>query len=221
MRFITPVSQSIVRGFGNGHGGIDYLTNNGTSVKASGNGAVIFAGTDIVGGVYGAIAGKVIAIDHGDVVTEYAHLSEILVKKGQQVTQGQIIGKSGATGVVSGPHLHFGFIGKPIDWKNGYLGRVDPALYLNKEVQMDKPTDAQIDEFISLLHRVGYKTPASDSDFAAWRKDLKNNYISGGLGILTGISKDPIALLNKPPVSVGYTVLAEVNGKPTLLTPKS
>jgi hypothetical protein len=136
MRFISPVSQPIVRGWSSTHFGIDYLTNTGTPVKASGSGKVVFAGTDVAGGTFGAIAGKVVAIDHGDVWTEYAHLSLIKVKIGQLVTQGDIIALSGATGNVTGPHLHFGFLGDPINWNNGTLGRLNPNLYLNKGEDM-------------------------------------------------------------------------------------
>lgn len=51
--------------------------------------------------------GHHIRIDHGDQNTLYAHLSEMMVRTGQQVKAGQIIGRVGATGNASGPHLHF------------------------------------------------------------------------------------------------------------------
>ncbi len=83
------------------HYGIDLRAANGTAIYASDGGEVIYAGTL---GTYG----KIIKIKHdnGD-MTYYAHLSSFSVKVGQRVYQGQQIAKSGSTGNVTGPHLHF------------------------------------------------------------------------------------------------------------------
>ena len=55
--------------------------------------------------------GKLVKIDHaGPYETRYAHLSRILVRRGQRVKQGQVIGHVGATGLATGPHLHYEFI---------------------------------------------------------------------------------------------------------------
>ncbi len=83
------------------HYGVDFRAATGTSVYASDGGKVIYAGTM---GSYG----KLVKIEHdnGD-VTYYAHLSSISVKVGERVYKGQTIAKSGATGNVTGPHLHF------------------------------------------------------------------------------------------------------------------
>ncbi len=56
--------------------------------------------------------GKYIKIQNGDLVTLYAHCNELLVKIGDKVNKGDIIAKSGATGNVTGPHLHFEIIYK-------------------------------------------------------------------------------------------------------------
>ena len=65
------------------------------------------------------------AIDHADgFTTLYGHFSRLLVTTGQKVSQGQLIGYGGSTGVASGKHLHFELA------KNGAL--VDPLLYLAK-----------------------------------------------------------------------------------------
>jgi len=83
------------------HDGLDYSARVGTPILASGSGTVVFAGTR---GGYG----NTIEIDHGDgLVTRYAHMSQFNVANGATVTQGQMIGAVGATGNVTGPHLHF------------------------------------------------------------------------------------------------------------------
>ncbi|MGE4242218.1 peptidoglycan DD-metalloendopeptidase family protein [Ramlibacter sp.] len=85
------------------HMGVDYGGPIGTPVRTIGDGVVQFAG---VQGGYG----NVITISHGDGDhTLYAHLSRIDVRVGQKVARGQHIGAIGATGIVTGPHLHFEF----------------------------------------------------------------------------------------------------------------
>ncbi|MDI3328416.1 MAG: peptidoglycan DD-metalloendopeptidase family protein [Alicyclobacillaceae bacterium] len=83
------------------HPGVDIGAPYGAPVYASNGGRVIFAGWD---GGYGLC----VRIDHGGgVVTVYGHLSQILVVPGQAVAQGQVIGRVGATGEATGPHLHY------------------------------------------------------------------------------------------------------------------
>jgi len=83
------------------HNGIDILNDVGTPVKATGKGVVTF-----VGGKGGY--GLAIEIDHGfGYQTVYAHLSSVNVREGQTVVRGDIIAKSGNSGLSSGPHLHY------------------------------------------------------------------------------------------------------------------
>lgn len=82
------------------HSGIDVAANKGTNIYASIGGEVIAAATD---NAYG----KYIMIETDEIVTLYAHCSELKVKKGQKVKQGELIGKVGSTGWSTGPHLHF------------------------------------------------------------------------------------------------------------------
>lgn len=85
------------------HKGIDIGTPTGTTVVASDGGTVIHADNGYNGGY-----GKLVKIQHDNgYETRYAHLSSISVTKGQKVSKGQTIGKSGNTGNSTGPHLHF------------------------------------------------------------------------------------------------------------------
>ncbi|HWP26283.1 MAG TPA: peptidoglycan DD-metalloendopeptidase family protein [Xanthobacteraceae bacterium] len=83
------------------HTGVDFRSNSGDPVRATANGTVTLAGWN---GGYG----RMVEIDHGNgISTRYGHLSEILVKPGQSVRSGQIVGRVGSTGRSTGPHLHY------------------------------------------------------------------------------------------------------------------
>ncbi|MEZ5316942.1 MAG: peptidoglycan DD-metalloendopeptidase family protein [Vicinamibacterales bacterium] len=83
------------------HKGLDIALAEGTDVPAARPGTVTFAG-EMSG------YGRTVVIEHdGGASTRYAHLSQINVKVGDVVEQGQVIAKSGSTGRVTGPHLHF------------------------------------------------------------------------------------------------------------------
>jgi murein DD-endopeptidase MepM/ murein hydrolase activator NlpD len=98
------------------HEGLDIINDVGTPVYASGDGVITMAGQS--GGGYGTM----VVIDHGyDYQTLYAHLSKVLVHEGQRVRRGDLIAKSGKTGLVSGPHLHYevrykGLCKNPVDF---------------------------------------------------------------------------------------------------------
>ncbi len=84
-----------------GHRAIDYAASAGTPVRSVGDGTVVLAGWD---GSYG----RKVSVRHSSTyTTNYAHLSKIAVKYGQKVTQGQVIGYVGSTGLSTGPHLHY------------------------------------------------------------------------------------------------------------------
>lgn len=87
------------------HKGVDYGAPTGTPVSSAGDGRVVFMGAR--GGF-----GKTVEIQHGDrYTTLYAHLSKFpkRLKQGARVSQGQIIGYVGSTGLATGPHLHYEF----------------------------------------------------------------------------------------------------------------
>lgn len=88
------------------HSGQDFAVKIGTPVKSVHKGTVVKAGGNGAGD--GSAYGNAIVIRHSNgEFSQYAHLSQIGVKPGQQVKTGQAIGKSGNTGNSSGPHLHF------------------------------------------------------------------------------------------------------------------
>jgi len=100
----NPKRKHPVTGQVKAHRGIDYAAKTGTPVMASGNGKVIESG-------YSKYNGNYVFIQHGSqYVTKYLHLHKRNVKSGTKVKQGQIIGTVGATGRVTGAHLHYEFL---------------------------------------------------------------------------------------------------------------
>ena len=83
------------------HRGADIAVGEGTPVHSSNSGRVVVARDLFFGG-------NTVIIDHGhDIFTGYMHLSEIWVREGQEINTGDIVGLSGSTGRVTGPHLHW------------------------------------------------------------------------------------------------------------------
>ena len=110
-KFILPTQGKINFNFGerriynnqprSSHSGIDIAAVTGTPVLASNSGRIVLASE-----LY--FAGKTVIIDHGlGLYTFYAHLSQIKVKRDDKVVKGEVIGLVGATGRVTGPHLHW------------------------------------------------------------------------------------------------------------------
>ena len=118
--FIAPANTSYTSSFGlrrtyNGrtvsvHQGLDYRAALGTQVIAANSGHVAIA-RDMY------FEGGFIVIDHGEFIfTLYMHLSEFLVREGANVEKGEPIARSGSSGRVTGPHLHFA-----VRWQGAYL----------------------------------------------------------------------------------------------------
>ncbi|MBU6500941.1 MAG: peptidoglycan DD-metalloendopeptidase family protein [Patescibacteria group bacterium] len=95
------------------HNGVDFAASIGTPILAAEDGQILATGNQDAYCPHGAY-GKFIAIKNTDnLVTLYAHLSRQIVSKGDAVKRGQVIGYSGNTGYVTGPHLHFGVYAAP------------------------------------------------------------------------------------------------------------
>lgn len=128
LRFGLPVKGRLSSKFGlrrflnkqkkNPHSGLDIAAPDGTPIHVPLAGKVIELGNYYYNG-------NAIFLDHGQgLVSMYNHLSKILVEKGQKVTKGEILGRVGSTGRVTGAHLHW-----TISLNNQ---RVDPDLFLDK-----------------------------------------------------------------------------------------
>jgi murein DD-endopeptidase MepM/ murein hydrolase activator NlpD len=121
--FRWPARGRIIAGFGpkpNGqqNDGINIAVPEGTPVRASEDGVVAYAGNELKG------YGNLVLVRHADgFVTAYAHASELMVKRNDQVKRGQIIARAGQTGNVTSPQLHF-------EIRKGATP-VDPLQYLN------------------------------------------------------------------------------------------
>ena len=116
------------------HEGVDITNDVGTPVYASADGVVEYAGH--TGGGYG----NLVELNHGyGYTTAYAHLSKVLVREGQKIKRGDLIARSGRTGLVSGPHLHYevrfnGIRQNPIDY---FFDDVNFQEYKNQQLVLD------------------------------------------------------------------------------------
>lgn len=128
--FIWPIKGRISGRFGNQrvyngtpkspHSGMDIAVPTGTPVKAPADGVITFADP----GLY--LTGGTVVLDHGHgISSNFLHLSRIDVKVGDSVKQGDVIAAVGATGRVTGPHLHWGM--------NWFDTRIDPLLVLERK----------------------------------------------------------------------------------------
>ncbi len=121
--FRWPVRGKVITGYGaktNGkaNDGINVAVPEGTPVKAAEDGVVAYSGNELKG------YGNLVLVRHANgYVTAYAHASELLVKRGDTIKRGQIIAKSGQSGEVGSPQLHF-------EIRKG-SSPVDPLQFLN------------------------------------------------------------------------------------------
>lgn len=102
----------------NPHSGLDFAVGRGTPIQVPADGVVTIVGDYFFNGL-------TVFVDHGQgFITMYCHLDSVAVQKGQVVKKGDVLGRVGATGRATGPHLH---------WNVSLNGnRVDPAIFLLK-----------------------------------------------------------------------------------------
>ncbi len=124
------------------HKGIDFGGRKGDPIYATGNGVVVHSEKGLRRKGYG----QQLVIDHGfGYKTRYAHLSERLVKIGQEVKRGELIGYMGSTGGSTGPHLHYEVI---------YMGNhVDPINYFRRDM-----SEAEFEHIIEQAKTTTYET---------------------------------------------------------------
>ncbi|MEZ8968999.1 peptidoglycan DD-metalloendopeptidase family protein [Vibrio cyclitrophicus] len=125
----NPYRKHPVTGRISPHNGTDFATPVGAPVYSTGDGRVVAIRNH-------PYAGKYLVIEHNSVYkTRYLHLSRFLVKKGQQVKRGQKIALSGATGRITGPHLHFEVLvrGRAVNAMKANLPMASSILPQNKK----------------------------------------------------------------------------------------
>jgi murein DD-endopeptidase MepM/ murein hydrolase activator NlpD len=124
---LSPIPGGVGSNFGkkrvfngesrNPHNGADLRATTGTPIRSTNRGRVVLA-KDLF------FTGNTVIVDHGlGIYTLYAHLSRIQVEKDSIVDRGQVVGLAGATGRVTGPHLHWG--------ARVQTARVDPFSLVN------------------------------------------------------------------------------------------
>lgn len=147
------------------HGGIDFATPTGTPLYCVDGGKVVWSRWDPAGG------GEMILIkaDSDGGMALYLHLSQRLISEGSKVKTGQLIGYSGRTGNVTGPHLHFEFwravnpliagitqvaVGKPAIWSNQWK---EPSFFTQKTENITKIFPVPGMGIASLAKKAGYQ----------------------------------------------------------------
>lgn len=132
------------------HAGDDSANGINTAVFAPASGTI----TPYTSGQY---TGNVVEIFDGQYYPHVFHLSRQIVKPGDTVTEGQLIGYSGNTGLSTGPHVHFGVSKKSVPNTTSFNDYIDPMEYIKKG-------DTMTPEALNLLAQVAWNTPVNGDD---------------------------------------------------------
>ena len=121
--FISKRMESVFSNVDNLHGGIDIVASEGTPIRATSSGVVVFSGWTYE-------MGNLIVLYHGDdYITHYGHNQQNIISRLDIVKKGDVIGYVGNTGISSGPHLHFEI------WKGDKS--IDPLIYFPEYQKKD------------------------------------------------------------------------------------
>ena len=121
--FISKRMENVFSNVNNLHGGIDIVASEGTPIRATSSGVVVFSGWTYE-------MGNLIVIYHGDdYITHYGHNQQNIISRLDIVKKGDVIGYVGNTGISSGPHLHFEI------WKGDKS--IDPLIYFPEYQKKD------------------------------------------------------------------------------------
>lgn len=123
-----------------GHNGIDIPIASGTKLYSAVDGVITEQANDPYG------YGNYVKIENDSCGILYAHLSKFVLKAGDKVKAGDLIGYSGNSGNSTGPHLHFAVFPKPRDRSNGYNGYIDPLGSLVKWEDSADSLEAKVEE---------------------------------------------------------------------------
>ena len=204
-----------------GHNGIDYGCPEGDPVEAVCDGVIEFAGNGnnhplLTGG------GNAILLRNDDIGVrfEYLHLSRFDVTHGQRVSCGQVIARSGNTGISSAPHLHLGAIPvRGVDVNNGYRGRIDPTPYLYGNLNPDYAGTAAIGPQGTITTAEEEDMTAEDTQYlkdkAARAEQLLLSFQAVLTDPVTGVIKQAAEITLKGGVGSRY-VRSEVTGEDTV-----
>ena len=190
--YTRPVADAITQGFGDGkqfswqlgtgHLGTDFGCQIGTDVRTVAAGTILWSnwGTALADRSWEARwylvpqnAGIVVVIDHGTHISIYGHLNDSYFEPGDWVDAGTVVGRSGNTGLSTGPHLHLELIPKPVNYQDGLYGRRDPiAVIAANALQqpVEQPTAPAVTSTLVGIdisnHQRGISVGATGAQFA-------------------------------------------------------
>jgi len=167
------------------HSGLDFATNLNQPIYAPASGELTQ--------VSSKTGGNMVVIFDGTYYHRLMHNNSFVKPEGH-VNEGELVAKSGNTGLAFGVHCHWDVNTQGV-FPKSFGAFVNPEELIKGG---DMATDQQIDDWISKEHQIAFGKPPSDAVFDDWRGVLKNNFTDGSLSILAGIDTNAGALKNQP-----------------------